>query len=311
LEVELSERDIPFHKYGGLKFVESAHVKDLVAFLRVLENPRDEVSWYRILNLLEGVGPKTTRFFLGQLAEREFDLKKMGEILLPAAARKQYEVLSKMFASILTDGEKLALASQIERIRQVYEPMIPLNYDNPEPRIRDMGQLEQIAERYKSRRNFIDALSLDPPNATGDYAGPGHKDDDWLTLSTMHSAKGCEWQVVFIIHAADGNIPSDMAIGNERDAKLNEDGLEEERRLFYVALTRAKDHLYVMFPLRYYFKRYPMGDGHSYAQLTRFLTPEIAPLLDVRMADAYGMGDQPLDLQTEMDIRLKISESWR
>ena len=108
LEVELAERDIPFHKYGGLKFVEAAHVKDLVAFLRVFENPRDEVSWYRILNLLEGVGPKTTRFFLGQLAEREFDLKKMGEILLPAAARKQYEVLSETFASILTDGEKLA-----------------------------------------------------------------------------------------------------------------------------------------------------------------------------------------------------------
>jgi len=311
LEVELAERDIPFHKYGGLKFVEAAHVKDLVAFLRVLENPRDEVSWYRILNLLEGVGPKTTRFFLGQLAEREFDLKKMGEILLPAAARNQYDVLSKAFASILADGEKLALASQIERVRLVYEPMIPLNYDNPEPRIRDMAQLQEIAARYKSRRNFIDVLSLDPPDATGDYAGPAHKDDDWLTLSTMHSAKGCEWQVVFIIHAADGNIPSDMAIGNERELKVNEEGLEEERRLFYVALTRAKDHLYVMFPLRYYFKRYPMGDGHSYAQLTRFLTPEIAPLLDVRMADPYGMGDQPLDLQTEMDIREKISESWR
>jgi len=311
LEVELAERDIPFHKYGGLKFVEAAHVKDLVAFLRVLENPRDEVSWYRILNLLEGVGPKTTRFFLGQLAERGFDLKKMGEILLPAAARKQYEVLSTMFASVLAGGEKLALASQVERIRQVYEPMIPLNYDNPEPRIRDMGQLEQIAARYKSRRNFIDVLSLDPPDATGDYAGPPHKDDDWLTLSTMHSAKGCEWQVVFIIHAADGNIPSDMAIGDEKSGRPNEEGLEEERRLFYVALTRAKDHLYVMFPLRYYFKRYPMGDGHSYAQLTRFLTPEIAPLLDVRMADPYGMGDQPLDLQTEMNIRQKISESWR
>jgi DNA helicase-2/ATP-dependent DNA helicase PcrA len=311
LELELNERDIPFHKYGGLKFVEAAHVKDLVAFLRVLENPRDEVSWYRILNLLEGVGPKTTRFFLGQLAEREFDLKKMGEILLPAAARNQYEVLSKMFAAILTDGEKLALSGQIERIRQVYEPMIPLNYDNPEPRIRDMGQLEEIAGRYKSRRNFIDVLSLDPPDATGDFAGPPHKDDDFLILSTMHSAKGCEWQVVYVIHAADGNIPSDMAIGNERDEKLNEDGLEEERRLFYVALTRAKDHLYVLFPLRYYFKRYPMGDGHSYAQLTRFLTPEIAQLLDVRIADAYGMGDQPLDLQTEMDIREKISESWR
>ncbi|MEO0086273.1 MAG: 3'-5' exonuclease, partial [candidate division WOR-3 bacterium] len=131
----------------------------------------------------------------------------------------------------------------------------------------------------ETRADFLADLTLDPPDSTADLAGPPHKDEDWLVLSTMHSAKGCEWDVVYIIHAADGNIPSDMAAEDEEQ-------LEEERRLFYVAVTRARNWLYVVFPLRYYYRRASAGDGHSYAQLTRFLTPEAQQLMEEQTATA-------------------------
>jgi len=309
LELELARRGIPFVKYGGLKFIEHAHVKDMLAFLRVLENPREEVSWYRILNMLNGVGPKTTRVFLNAFGEKGFDLKKLPELSLPSAARGQYQQLTATLLAIHEQGEKLKLPSQIERLRLYYDPLIPLLYDNPDPRVADMSQLEEAAKRYRSRRAFIDDLTLDPPDSTADLAGPPYKNDDWLILSTMHSAKGCEWQAVYVIHAADGNIPSDMALGDEKEG-VDEEGLEEERRLFYVAITRAKDWLYIFFPLRYYFKRYPFGDGHSYAQRSRFLTEEILPLFETRIVDQYGLEDIPIQVQTQDDIRRKIGESW-
>jgi DNA helicase-2/ATP-dependent DNA helicase PcrA len=310
LEIELKRRDIPFHKYGGLRFLEAAHVKDMVSFLRVLENPRDEVSWFRILNLLDGIGPKTTRFFLDQLQQKEFDLTQMSTFQIPNIARPQYEAMCKMMAGIHQPDEKMTVSTQVERVRNFYEPLIERNYDNPGPRKRDIEQLEQIAQRYRSRASFIDDLTLDPPDSTGDMAGPPYKDDDFLILSTMHSAKGCEWKVVYIIHAADGNIPSDMALGDEANGVVNDEGLEEERRLFYVAITRAKDRLYILFPFRYYFKKYPMGDAHSYAQLTRFITPEVTHLLDTRMMDPYGAED-PVEITTEIDIRRRIRDSWK
>jgi DNA helicase II / ATP-dependent DNA helicase PcrA len=309
LEIELKRRDIPFHKYGGLRFLEAAHVKDLVAFMRVLENPRDEVSWYRILNLLDGVGPKTTRFFLDQLGKHDFDLKAMPEFQMPGPSQRQYKEMSAMLGTI-SKTEKISVSEQVERVRRFYDPLIEVTYDNPAPRKRDIEQIEQIAQRYKSRKNFVDDLTLDPPDSTADLAGPPYKDDDFLILSTMHSAKGCEWKIVYIIHAADGNIPSDMAIGEEDGSAKNDEGLEEERRLFYVAITRAKDQLYVLFPLRYYFKKYPMGDAHSYAQVSRFLTDEVRSLMEVKFTDQYGFEEKIPDFSTALDFRDKISQNW-
>jgi DNA helicase-2/ATP-dependent DNA helicase PcrA len=273
LEIELARRNIPFHKYGGLRFLEAAHVKDLVAFLRLLENPKDDMSWFRVLEMLEGVGPRTVERFLGQLDELGFDVTRMGEIEMPPSAREEFGRLCDLLLAVHERGERLPVTAQVERVRFFYEPMVPLLYDNPNPRLRDLEQLQVLAQRYKVRGDFLADLTLDPPESTGDLAGPPYKDEDWLTLSTIHSAKGCEWKVVYIIHAADGNIPSDMATEDDEQ-------IEEERRLFYVAVTRAKDWLYVVYPLRYYFKRYPMGDGHSYAQLTRFLPPTTQRLMD-------------------------------
>jgi DNA helicase-2/ATP-dependent DNA helicase PcrA len=161
----------------------------------------------------------------------------------------------------------------VERIRKFYEPIFGRIYDNPAVRLRDLDQLELIASGYKSRSQFITDLTLDPPASTQDLAGPPLLDEDYLILSTIHSAKGCEWDVVHIIHAADGMIPSDMATGSEPE-------IEEERRLLYVAMTRPRNALFVYFPLRYYHSGRRLGDAHSYAQVSRFLASLDKSLLE-------------------------------
>jgi len=298
LEIELTRRNIPFHKYGGLKFLEAAHVKDLLAFLRILENPRDDMSWFRVLEMFEGVGPRTVERFVSDLAERSYDLAELEDIPMPVAAREQYSGLAQMLLDLRK--EELPVAAQVGRLRRFYDPLVRVLYDNPKPRLRDLEQLEAVAQRYKSRSNFISDLTLDPPNSTADLAGPPHKDEDWLVLSTMHSAKGCEWKVVYIIHAADGMVPSDMATEDD-------ESIEEERRLFYVAVTRAKDWLYIVFPLRYYYKRYSMGDAHAYAQLTRFAPANVQRLMEPRGGGSLETHEGPM---TDEEIRAKIARYW-
>jgi len=306
LEIELARRNIPFHKYGGLKFVESAHVKDLVAFLRILENPRDDMSWFRALEMLDGVGPKTVKKMLAHLRGSGHKLASLLEYKPPAAAQEQFLGLIEVLTSISDVKPEPPVAAQIERLRHYYEPLLERLYDNPMPRQRDMEQLEGIAQRYQQRADFISDLALDPPRSTADLAGPPGKDEDFLILSTMHSAKGCEWKAVYVIHAADGMIPSDMAT-------TDDEGIDEERRLFYVAVTRAMDRLYIMFPLRYYHRKHRLGDAHLYAQLTRFLPTAVTPYLEERVARRRFRPDPRLKstVQTDEDIRSRISEFWR
>jgi DNA helicase-2/ATP-dependent DNA helicase PcrA len=166
-----------------------------------------------------------------------------------------------------------SLAVQIERVRRFYEPIFQRTYDYPQLRLRDLDQLQQIAEGYTSRGQFLTDLTLDPPSSTQDLAGPPLLDEDFLILSTIHSAKGLEWDAVHVLHVADGMIPSDMATGSEAE-------IEEERRLLYVAMTRAKNALHLYFPLRYYDRTRGMSDRHGYAQLTRFLPDAVLPLFE-------------------------------
>jgi len=299
LEIELTRRNIPFHKYGGLKFLEAAHVKDMMALLRILENPRDDMSWFRVLGMLDGVGPRTAERFTVAFEAHGFDLARLNEIPMPPAAGAQFSQLAELITS-LREAKGTSVAAEMERLRDYYSPFLLRLYDNPEPRMRDLEQLELVARRYRSRANFLTDLTLDPPDSTADFAGPPYKDEDWLVLSTMHSAKGCEWKVVYIIHAADGMIPSDMATEDDED-------IEEERRLFYVAVTRARDWLYVVFPLRYYYKRYALGDGHAYAQLTRFVPHEVADLLEKRGGAMLDVCDGP---PTDEEVRAKIARNW-
>ena len=269
LEVELTRRNIPFVKYGGLKFLESAHVKDALAVLRLADNPRDEVSWFRVLQLLDRVGPAGARrimLAIGVTAPGDpMHRFRHSVIAVPAAARTELDELRAALNDVERGGPP---APQVERVRRFLEPLLRRRYDQAEPRLRDLEQLEQLAAGFETRERFVTDLTLDPPISTSDLAGPPHRDEDYLVLSTIHSAKGGEWEVVHVIHAADGMIPSDMATGDP-------DEIEEERRLFYVALTRARDTLRVTFPLRYHRSNRGLEDRHWYAQLTRFLPAEV------------------------------------
>jgi DNA helicase-2/ATP-dependent DNA helicase PcrA len=270
LEIELGRRNIPYVKWGGLRFLEAAHVKDLLAFLRLAENPKDDLSWLRILQLFDGIGPGRARQAIQYLRDHEDALTSLGSWPAPVEARPAVCGLVEVLAEMSRPG--LNLAGQIERIRLFYRPILESRYDNAEMRARDLDQLELLAENAPSREAFLVDLTLDPPVSTGDLAGPPHRDEEYVVLSTIHSAKGCEWRNVYLIHAADGVLPSDMANGAEE--------LEEERRLLYVAVTRAKDRLVISFPLRYYHRKHPLGDRYSTAQLCRFLEPAMFELFD-------------------------------
>jgi DNA helicase-2/ATP-dependent DNA helicase PcrA len=277
LEVELSRRNIPFVKYGGLKFMEAAHVKDALAVLRVLENPRDEVSWFRVFQLLEGIGPATARRLVREVSPNgeavDGSLLELSTTAaIPGPARPGLDEL----ASVARDcGADVPPPAQLGRVRRFLEPILARRYDHADARIRDLEQLEQLAGGYATRGRFLADLALEPPTSTAELAGPPLLDEDYLILSTIHSAKGGEWDVVHVIHAADGMIPSDMATGDE-------ERIEEERRLLYVALTRARDALYVYFPLRYHRRNHGYEDRYHHAQITRFLPEEVRGLFERR-----------------------------
>jgi DNA helicase-2/ATP-dependent DNA helicase PcrA len=276
LEIELARRSIPFVKFGGLKFLESAHVKDLLSMLRILDNPRDELAWNRVLLMLPGIGPATAAKVLSHLDDigPEAGVDRLGAFLaydIPVG-RETKEFLG-LLRDVLSDcsgngaGEP-APSVQIDRLNDLCEAVFPLVYDDAQARLGDVEHLGGLATEYTHRSRFLTEITLDPPASTSDFADAPYIDDDYLILSTIHSAKGGEWRSVVVIHAADGNIPSDMALSEPG-------GLEEERRLLYVALTRARDHLAVTVPQRFYHHRYSTNGAHSYALRSRFLDPAI------------------------------------
>ncbi|MDH3294815.1 MAG: ATP-dependent helicase, partial [Acidimicrobiia bacterium] len=293
LEIELVRRDIPYVKYGGLKYLESAHVKDVLALLRLLENPDDQLAWRRVLLTLDGVGPVAVRRLVDDLrvlkpgsnAVLRF-IDGLGRV--PVSAADQAAELREALGDCLGDDHEPA--EQIERLKQFCSLVFPSKYENSAARLADIDQLAATARGYGSRSRFLTELTLDPPERTGDLAGPPHLDDDWLTLSTIHSAKGCEWHSVYLLHAADGNIPSEMALGDEQ-------GLAEELRLLYVAVTRARRELTVSFPLRYHVRRYRRDDRHHFAQLSRFIEP-IQDLFEHVDLNRPTDGDPVIDLST-------------
>jgi len=261
LEIELTNRRIPFDKWGGLKFLEAAHVKDVLAFLRILENPRDEVSWYRILLLLPGIGDATARSAMTAMATEAWDPRAFRRWTPPPRARAAHQTLGVLLEQLA--GQDLdAVGHDLARVRLVYDDILRERYDRVEPRLADLDQLQVIAGGFPSRGDFLAALALEPPQATQDLAGGSTDDQDTLVLSTVHSAKGKEWDAVFLIWAVDGYFP--MARSMTSDAEL-----EEERRLMYVAMTRARNHLAVTYPLNAYTTR--RGADYSIDQMSRFL----------------------------------------
>ena len=300
LELELGRLRIPYVKYGGLKFLEAAHVKDLLSILRWAENPIDPVAAFRVVQLLPGIGPAFARKAV-EVVRSAAGLDALTELRPPAAAKLAWPVLRETI-------RELAIApwpGQIGRARRFYEPLLVERYDGVEARLGDLAQLESLSGGYADRGAFLEDLTLDPPQATGDLSGPPVLDEDWLVLSTIHSAKGQEWRAVFVLDVIDGRIPSDLGAGT--DAQL-----DEERRLLYVAMTRAKDHLHLVQPLRMYVeKQHRHGDKHVYAPRSRFLPDAILDRFErvVRGRSALGLG-VPVDTGARIDVASRLRESW-
>lgn len=260
LEVELGSRNIPFSKYGGQKFVEAAHIKDVISYLRIIYNLSDEVSWFRVLLLMRGVGVKTA----GRIINEVIINKKGLEI--DARLIEKIEDLKKLLGLLKkTDIDKLPPAELIRLFLDYYGPFLKDKYDDFPKRINDLDSLERIAARYKSLEQFLTDMAIEPPERNIIEAGFRDKDDSRLTLSTIHSAKGLEWHTVFLIYVADGHMPSYLSLEDE-------DAIEEERRLFYVAVTRAKDNLFLLKPnLDRSPHGYFDGGGTVFTKISRFL----------------------------------------
>jgi DNA helicase II / ATP-dependent DNA helicase PcrA len=300
LEIELAVRGIPFVKFGGLKFLDSAHVKDVVACLRFAENPRDRVSGFRVLQLLPGIGPAKA----GHILDAGADAAALAELRAPGADRAEWQAFADMIRHLSL--RLAAWPAEIETVRRWYEPHLERRHDDAPTRKADLVQLEEIAASFPSRERFLTELTLDPPDATSDEAGPAHRDEDYLILSTIHSAKGQEWSSVFVLNAVDGCIPSDLAAGETEE-------IEEERRLLYVAMTRAKNELDLIVPQRFYVHQQPRGgDRHLYAARTQFIPDALLRYFEqrtwpVRTAEPRAVATA----EARIDVAAKLRARWR
>ncbi|MFP5577233.1 MAG: ATP-dependent helicase [Acidimicrobiia bacterium] len=271
LELELTVRRIPFVKFGGLKFLEAAHVKDLLAMCRVAVNPRDDLAWFRLLQRIDGVGPGIARRVVTALDAADGSLRHVVDsgVVPPRSA----DEIAGLAAAVATAADAdLTTGARIDACRAWLDPHLD-RFGDGAARRADLARLSELAAGTPDLETFLTELTLDPPASTGDLAGPPHLDDDVLTLSTIHSAKGGEWDIVHLIHAADGNLPSDLSTGDPEQ-------LEEERRLLYVAVTRARDELHVHVPLRFHHHRNRLDDAHSTGQRSRFLTADVVDAMD-------------------------------
>jgi DNA helicase-2/ATP-dependent DNA helicase PcrA len=304
LEVELARRNIPFVKYGGLKFLEAAHVKDLLCLLRWAENPKDAVAGFRVLQLLPGVGPAAARSVLVQLSEDHFKFEALSGVSVPPASAPHWGEFCA--AMVQLRDSATPWVGQVGLLRQWYQPHLERLYNHVTVRIGDLEKLEQISAGYETRERFLTELTLDPPEGTGAEAGGPLLDEDYLILSTIHSAKGQEWDVVFILNVADGCIPSDMAAGRPEQ-------IEEERRVLGVAMTRAKLHLHLIQPLRFFrSQQHRYGDSHMFAPRSRFIPDAILDLFECKVWPAE-IRDSPRAPQDFLhaDVAARMREMWR
>ncbi len=273
LEIELVQRNIPYVKYGGLKFLEAAHVKDVIAILKWVDNPKNEIAAFRVLKMLDGIGPRIAAKCFEFIAGHDHQLDSLKAFRPPSTDTNEWAAFCETLEA-LAGFESTAWQSQFDLLKRWYRPQLERLYDSVDARWADVEQLEQVSARYPSRERFLTELTLDPPSASGDESGAPLVDEDYLILSTVHSAKGQEWDHVFVLNVTDGNFPSEFATG---DASA----IEEERRLMYVAMTRAKRSLSLLAPLKFFVtQQHRHGDNHVYGARSRFLTDSVMATLD-------------------------------
>ncbi|ESY85563.1 ATP-dependent DNA helicase [Mesorhizobium sp. LNHC220B00] len=303
LEIELTRRNIPFVKFGGLKFLDAAHVKDVLAVLRFAENPRDRVAGFRVLQLLPGIGPSAAAQIVEAMTSALDEAMGLAGWRPPQRAADDWPGFVSLYSGLRAGAKWPA---DLEQIRLWYEPHLERIHEDAITRRADLLQLEQIGSGYASRERFLTELTLDPPDATSDQAGPPHRDEDYLILSTIHSAKGQEWKNVFVLNTVDGCIPADLGVGTKED-------IEEERRLLYVAMTRAKDSLNLVMPQRFFpHGQAARGDRHVYASRTRFIPASILAAFQQlswpAAQAAQGRAPRP---EVRVDIGARMRGMWK
>lgn len=307
LELELVRRNIPYVKYGGLKFLEAGHVKDVLAVLKWAENARNEVAAFRVLKLLPGMGPANATRCFDHLARAEYSFASLESFRPPAATATEWVDFCGLMQSLAGEApDDSNWQGQLTHVRHWYRPHLERLYDGLDTREADLEQLEQVSGRYPTRERFLTELTLDPPSAAGDLAGDPLLDEDYLVLSTVHSAKGQEWNAVYILNVADGVFPSEFAAGKP-------EMIEEERRLLYVAMTRARQSLALMAPLRYHVTQQRRdGDKHVYGARSRFMTDALLGTMEQRF---FGRSDEVAGVQAvrtakRLDVPGRLRDMW-
>ena len=305
LEVELTRRNIPFVKYGGLKFLDTAHVRDILALLRFVENPRDGIAGFRLMQLIPGIGPASAQEVLDHMMGAADPIRALLDMPSPSRAGDDWGTFVETVASLRAG--RSGWPAELVCARLWYEPHLERLHEDAITRRADLIQLEQIASGYPSRERFLTELTLDPPDATSDQSGVPLLDEDYLVLSTIHSAKGQEWKSVFVLNVVDGCIPSDLGAGTSAE-------IEEERRLLYVAMTRARDDLHLVVPQRFFTHgQNAQGDHHVYAPRSRFIPNELLGLFE-RMA--WPAADPELAARgasqgVRVDVAARMRGMWR
>ncbi len=304
LEIELARRQIPFVKYGGLRFLEAAHVKDLLAVLRWADNPRNHMAAFRVLQLLPGMGPASAQRAITHQEAQQHAAGTLVDFTATYVESTDIEKLSNLLQT-LRDPQR-EWPGQIRLVREWYKPHLERIYESVHTRIGDLDQLELLSGQFTSRERFITELTLDPPDATSDLAGRPNLDEDFLVLSTIHSAKGMEWDTVYVLNVVDGSFPSEFAT---RKPEL----IEEERRLLYVAMTRARNELMLYSPLKFQITSQPKtSDGHVYGGRSRFMTEKVLKAFDGMVvhganSDEVALGDAGA---SALDVSERLKEMW-
>jgi DNA helicase II / ATP-dependent DNA helicase PcrA len=305
LELELARRNIPFVKFGGLKFLEASHIKDVLAVLRFAHNPRGRMAGFRAVQLVPGIGAASATRLLDAMGEASDPHQALQAFEPPAAAKEEWASLAALFARL--QDAQLAWPADMELAKAWYLPQLERLHEDPQVRKLDVEQLARLATGYANRERFLTELTLDPPEVTSDQSGPPLRDEDYLILSTIHSAKGQEWKAVHVLNVVDGCIPSDMATGTTEE-------LEEERRLLYVAMTRAKEHLHLLVPQRFYVSQQSGGgDRHVYAGRTRFIGEAMAAQFEhVTWPEASALHAMPAQPQAPvLQVRARARAAWK
>jgi DNA helicase II / ATP-dependent DNA helicase PcrA len=306
LELELARRNIPFVKFGGLKFLEAAHVKDVLAVLRFAQNPRGRMAGFRVTQLVRGIGQATATRLLDAMGDAADPAQTLQHFEPPAQAGPEWSEFVALYSQLRNPA--VGWPADLELARAWYLPQLERIHDDAPARKLDVDQLVRLAAGYGSRERFLTELTLDPPQSTSDRSGAPHRDEDYLILSTIHSAKGQEWKSVHVLNVVDGCIPSDMATGTQ-------DELEEERRLLYVAMTRAKDRLHLIVPHRFYVTQQSAGgDRHIYAGRTRFISDAMAEKFECVTWPAAPAADPAAGIKPAapvLQVRDRARAAWK